>query len=365
MALTPQLIKDQEFQVKFRGVDPLEVRDYLESIADEFFELQEQCKEQLEELEGLRQAKDSSEEYNSSLETDMKFTRKISEELKEGCSQKEEKIKELNKEVEELQLRIADMEQENAERDEEVSEATARIEEAEDAVKVVQTEKEILRNKIEILKEQNNDLKKEEVDFKSTLATAQSFAEDLKQKSRQEAEQMIADANAAITKIREDAHEELERLPREIDSLKKKKSDVKSDLKATLASYLETIEVFYPDEEEDDQEEVGEEGAEIGEATESIPVEEEAVQEGDDADTPQGTDDLFQTFAISDDGSLAEEDVERLNADPATAGAPVTDGDILESLLQDSPDDNSSDDAFSLKDMFSLDTRDEDKKDAA
>jgi len=54
MAITPQLIKDQEFQIKFRGCDPLEVRDYLETIADEFFELQEQCKEQFEELELLR-----------------------------------------------------------------------------------------------------------------------------------------------------------------------------------------------------------------------------------------------------------------------------------------------------------------------
>jgi DivIVA domain-containing protein len=365
MALTPQLIKDQEFQVKFRGCDPLEVRDYLESIADEFFELQEQCKEQLEELEELRQAKDSSAEYNSSLETDMQFTRKISEELKDGCSQKEERIKELNKEVEELQLRIADMDQENAERDEEVSEATARIEEAEDAVKVVQTEKEILHNKIEILKEQNQDLKKEEVDFKSTLATAQSFAEDLKEKSRQEAEQMIADANAAITKIREDAHAELERLPREIDSLKQKKSEVKSDLKATLASYLETIEVFYPDEDDVGDQEAQEAEETQAEVAENAPVPDDLPQE-ESTDDSQGTEDLFQTIAISDDGSLAADDVERLNAHPTSAGAPVMDGDILDSLLRDTSDEQSGDeDSLSLKDMFSLETRDEDKKNAA
>ncbi|RUM46731.1 MAG: DivIVA domain-containing protein, partial [Desulfocapsa sp.] len=32
MTITPQLIKDQEFESKFRGFDPIEVRDYLETI---------------------------------------------------------------------------------------------------------------------------------------------------------------------------------------------------------------------------------------------------------------------------------------------------------------------------------------------
>lgn len=359
MALTPQLIKDQEFQVKFRGCDPIEVRDYLESIADEFFELQEQYKEQYEELKALRQEKDSSVEYNSSLETDMQFTRKMSEELKEGCSQKEEKIKELSEEVEELLLRIADMEQENSERDEEVSAATAKIEEAEAAVKVVETEKEILRNKIEILREQNEDLKKEEVDFKSTLAAAQSFAEDLKEKSRIEARQMIADANNAITKIREDAHDELERLPLEIEALKKKKSEVKADLKATLASYLETIEVFYPDE--DQEMETSGDLAEEEEASGEEFISEDGGEEGLQA---KDKDELFQKIAISDDGSLAPEDVERL-----TIGATEktgTDAELLDSLLQGKGDaGRAGDEAFSLGDMFSLDTRDEDKKDPA
>ncbi len=357
MALTPQLIKDQEFQVKFRGCDPIEVRDYLESIADEFFELQEHYKEQFEELEALRQEKDSSVEYNSSLETDMQFTRKMSEELKEGCSQKEENIKELSKEVEELHLRIADMEQENSERDEEVSAATARIEEAEAAVKVVETEKEILRNKIEILREQNEDLKKEEVDFKSTLAAAQSFAEDLKEKSRIEARQMIADANDAITKIREDAYAELERLPLEIDALKKKKSEVKADLKATLASYLETIEVFYPDEDEETEVSGG-----LVEAEEAAG--EESTPEGGAEEGTQAEDELFEKITISDDGTLTPEDVERLNA--GTTEKTDTDADILDSLLQDNGDGGSAGgEAFSLGDMFSLETRDEDKKDAA
>ncbi|GEM_PF-274474 len=354
MTLTPQLIKDQEFQVKFRGCDPLEVRDYLETIADEFFELQEQCKEYLEELELLRKEKETSEDYNSSLETDMEFTRKISEELKEGCVQKEEKLKELNKEVEELQLRIADMEQENVERDEEVSAASAKVEEAEAALKEAETEKESLRAKIELLREQNSELKKEEVDFKSALATAQQFAEDLKEKSRLEAEEMIAAAKAEIEKIRDDAHAELTRLPIEIAALKKKKSEVKEELKSTLESYLETIDVFYPDEDDESESDdtAEEESTEVTLSAESEP---EAVPE---ADEPKDLDDLFEKIEINEDGSVAAEDFEKLSSSSASSSDLAEDA--LESLLRGDQA-GADDDEFNLKDMFTLELKDEEK----
>lgn len=338
MAITPQLIKDQEFQLKFRGCDPLEVRDYLETIADEFFELQQLCKEQSEELEALRKEKETSADYTGSLETDMEFTRKISEELKDGCTQKEEKVRELTKEVEELQLRIADMEQENAERDEEVSAASAKVDEVEAALKKVEAEKTSLQNKIEILHEQNNDLKKEEVDFKATLATAQRFAEDLKAKSKIQAAEMIAEAESEINKIRDDAHEELERLPREIEALQKKKGEVKADLKMTLQSYLETIEVFYPDDEE--EESVTSEGV-IGEGSEEC-------------------DELFQTIEIKDDGSIDPDDMGKLNDSPVQSSASIEE-EVLESLLSNGGAGEKSDDIFSLKDMFSLETAEDEK----
>lgn len=342
MPLTPQLIKDQEFQVKFRGCDPIEVRDYLEIIANEFFELQEQCKEQLDELEILHESNKTSENYQSSLETDMEFTRKISDELKDGCAQKEEKIKELAAEVEELQLRIADMEQENVEHDEELSTAEARIEEAEAAVKEAVTEKESLQNKIEILQQQNEDLKKDEVDFKSTLATAQQFAEDLKEKSKIQAEEMIAVANAEITQILDAAHDELEHLPREIDALKKKKAEVKEDLKATLESYLETIDVFYPD---DDKDEISPEYTEVMEVEEN--------------------EELFQKIEINEDGSLSPEDLKKIQLDSEDEERPSPkdlDEDVIESLLRGDEVIDSTDDSYSLEDMFSLETRKEKKK---
>ena len=319
MSVTPQQIKDQEFESKFRGFDPIEVKDYLETIADEFFELQEKNKEQEEELEMLREAKIASEEYNSSLETDMEFTRKISEELKDGCAQKDAKVTELVKEVEELQLRIADMEQENREHDEEVSAVEAAREEVEEALKAAKLESESLKSKIDILQEQNNELKKEEVDFKSTLATAQRFAEDLKEKSRIEAEEMIEEAKAEIERIRNDAEEELARLPREIEALEKKKATARAEVKTLLENYLETIDVFFPDDEETDE-------------SEAVP---------DD-----GGDELFQKIVLDDDGNTISDGVPDVDASMDEA---------LDSILSGGGSGTEGDEEKTLKDIFSLD----------
>ena len=325
MTITPQLIKDQEFESKFRGFDPIEVKDYLETIADEFFELQEKCKEQEEELNVLREAKESSEEYNSSLETDIEFTRKISEELKDGCTQKEEKVQELTAEVEELQLRIADMEQENAERDEEISAVEAVRKDGE-------LEADTLRNKIAILQEQNNELKKEEVDFKSTLATAQRFAEDLKERSQVEAIEIVEEARAEIERIRNDAQEELDRLPLEIEALEKKKGMARAEVKALLENYLETIDVFFPED------------------SEGTTAESDAMRLEDDGG------DLFQKIVLDDDGNVSPEDAEGIESS--------MDEDALDSLLRTGGSNGQGDDDQTLKEMFSLDDAEGEKKDS-
>lgn len=284
MSITPQMIKDQEFEVKFRGFDPIEVRDYLEVIANEFFEMQEMYKEQLEDLEELRAEKEDFESQNSSLEADIDVGRKLTEELTENCVKKEETIQELNKEIEELQLRIADVEQEKMEQEEEVSAAEARIEEMEVALKEAKEENERIGRKVALLQDKNDDLQKEEVNFKSTLATAQRFAEDLMEKSMTEAEELIDAAHVEINTIRENAQEELARLPQEIEILKKKKGKVKNELKAILERYLETLDV-YNFEGEDAKGAAGDEGEY----------------------------DLFQKVEIGEDGTITKEDLDKFD----------------------------------------------------
>jgi len=57
--LTPQAIKDQEFQIKFRGYDAIEVNAYLELLAEDFFELTEQNRIQADEIQALQSEQES------------------------------------------------------------------------------------------------------------------------------------------------------------------------------------------------------------------------------------------------------------------------------------------------------------------
>ena len=71
MAITPQAIKDQEFRVKLRGYDTIEVKAYLELIADEFFEMFEQAKQQTDYIDGLIEEKEELIDLRLRIEGDM------------------------------------------------------------------------------------------------------------------------------------------------------------------------------------------------------------------------------------------------------------------------------------------------------
>lgn len=330
MFITPQLIKDQEFQSKFRGFDPIEVKDYLEIIANEFFELQEQCKEHLDELESLREDQKSSESITTTLRTDLESAQKTSEELEEKYELKKNDFDELTEKVDELKLRINELEKEKEEHDKEVSTVLASIEEAEEATKAVESEKERLQNKIDTLLEQNSALQKDEVDFKSTLTAAQLFAEDLREKSKVEADKMIVDAKDEIEKIREDAHEELERLPREISELKKKKDEVKADLISTLKGYLDSIDVVSSDSED------------------SHPVE---------------SSELFQKIELDENGALkaATDDTLTDSGNEISSELHVVEK-AIDSLFSDDLQENTEADDVAMEGMFNLPTDEEQRK---
>ncbi len=67
MAITPQAIQDQEFQSKFRGYDTVEVKAYLELIAEEFYELLEQVRQQFDELDVIVAERDALQDQKRAL----------------------------------------------------------------------------------------------------------------------------------------------------------------------------------------------------------------------------------------------------------------------------------------------------------
>ena len=108
MAITPQAIKDQEFQIKFRGYDAIEVKAYLELIAEEFFEVFEQVRQQNEDIEGLTEEKEDLNELHSLLEGDMTALQRKYDQISAEAGQTNAGNTTLLKEIEDLKAHVSD-----------------------------------------------------------------------------------------------------------------------------------------------------------------------------------------------------------------------------------------------------------------
>jgi DivIVA domain-containing protein len=246
--LTPQAIKDQEFQIKFRGYDAIEVKAYLELLAEDYFELTEQTRVHEEEIDSLRLEIETLKNQNADLEAEIEEGK----ERTEGkLSEVDEEQEQMEKEVLELRKKLQEIEEANVSIKEENETCQELIEELEEKVAGVEEEKaqeqaaaEKLKAKVDTLQERNSELKQEGADFKTTILAAQNFANNLRETTEENAKKIIEEAKAEVAQFRADAQEELTRLPREIEELEDRKSMIRGELKDLLHSYLGGLDVF-------------------------------------------------------------------------------------------------------------------------
>ncbi len=287
--LTPQSIKDQEFQTKFRGYEPIEVRAYLELLAEDFFELTEQNRLQAEEIESLLAEQESLQKSKDALVDEVKISQEnvegIQEETLDGYKRKDAEIAELTEKLAAVTASLADLEEQNAAYREKIAEMETQLAAGSGAGFQEQMEIEKLRGRIELLEEQNRELKQEGMDFKTTILTAQKFADNLRQTSQEDAKKIMAEARAEIDRFRMDAEAELARLPLEIEELHQQKIKVRKDLETTLYAYLEALEAL------------------------DIPPVAAANNKEDDLA------DLFQSIQLPDDENVDQDDIDQLNRD--------------------------------------------------
>ena len=302
MSITPQAIKDQEFQVKFRGFDTLEVKAYLELLAEEFFELHEQNRKMAEEGAGFASDVETLQREKEEARRDGRKRIEELENLKDEIKRQENQTIALQKEVEELrgkldsslkETELAKEMVESAEErmkseqaiaasklQEERDEAEARRVAEHESAQQIRLEIEKLRHEIKILEEQNRELKKGEADFKTAIVAAQKFSEDLKKRAEKEARQMMERAKTDVENFRKQAHEELSRLPVEIEKLHKKRNEIRDELKMVLQSYLHNLDIF---------------------------------SEAKDIEREEDLSELFQSIQLPEDGEIDHMDLEDLN----------------------------------------------------
>ncbi len=218
--LTPQAIKDQEFQTKFRGYDSIEVRAYLELLAEDFFDISEKNRSLSEEIEALRAQRDFD---------DVAGLREKLAAVEEQCDiLREEKVR-LAEEAEKLQEQLSPEQRETD-----------------------RAEIERLRARVAVLETQNEELKSQGLDFKSTILAAQNFADNLKESSQAEAAQLMENAKREVESFRAEFEVEMAYLPEEIERLRAKKNEVREELRAVLNRYLQALEEAAEDEDDVD-----------------------------------------------------------------------------------------------------------------
>ncbi|SHO46238.1 DivIVA domain-containing protein [Desulfopila aestuarii] len=253
MSITPQAIKDQEFQVKFRGYDTIEVKAYLELLAEEFFELHEVRRRQEDEYAELYEEVQALKEERENLVEESRQREERSEKSVIQFLEKDEMIVELQKQIASLEEQVAASDQEKnlqqeawgrqeAELREEIEQLRGRLAENQSDASDNSGEVEKLRGQIELLEKQVAEFKKEEVDFKTALVAAQRFADDVKNKAKEEADQMLEQAISEVEIYRKEAEQELANLPVEIEQLRSKKAEVREELKAVLTFYLKKLD---------------------------------------------------------------------------------------------------------------------------
>lgn len=246
--LTPQAIKDQEFQIKFRGYDAIEVKAYLELLAEDFFEVTEQNRVQAEEIEALRAEQESLVREKETLIAEVKASQDnadgIQSDIEEGYKHKDLEIEELREKLAAAEKKVEEHQLQSEAQAEKIEELEEQLTGDMSLSQQEQSELEKLRVRVAVLEETNNELKKEGVDFKTTILAAQKFADSLRETSETEAAQLLENARLEVEKFKADAEAELAHLPKEINQLKEKKGRVKEELKNTLLAYLNALDEF-------------------------------------------------------------------------------------------------------------------------
>jgi DivIVA domain-containing protein len=277
--LTPQAIKDQDFQIKFRGYDAIEVKAYLELLAEDFFELTEQNRLQAEEIESLRTELEFLQREKDNFVAEVRLSQENAEtiqaQIEQGYRHKDDEILALKADLESTRSTGDAVTEENRQLRQTLREVEEKNRGDVGVARQDQAEIERLRARLQLLEEQNSELKQQGLDFKTTILAAQKFADALRHNSEEEARQLMEKAREDVQRFRTEASAELARLPKEIENLHQERLRVRDELKAMLHSYLEALEIF-PDKEAAIKED------ELSDLYESILLPDEDTPEGDD-----------------------------------------------------------------------------------
>ena len=102
-------------------------------------------------------------------------------------------------------------------------------------------ENRTLKAKIETMTQELEVFRQDETSFKNAILSAQKVVDEMKKKSRSEANRVVMQANAEVTQLKDEANREIAALEAKVDQLKGMQSKILGDLRGVLNGYLEQL----------------------------------------------------------------------------------------------------------------------------
>lgn len=123
-----------------------------------------------------------------------------------------------------------------------VEEVDSFLEKIAAAFQAVSEENQQLKGRLETLEQELATYHNQQKSFQNAIIAAQNVADGMKAKSREEAEEIVTEAQEEARLRREDAEREMAELKRKIDHLKSLREQAHEDMRQQLKSYLHMLE---------------------------------------------------------------------------------------------------------------------------
>jgi cell division initiation protein len=103
-------------------------------------------------------------------------------------------------------------------------------------------ENRTLKAKIETMTQDIEVFRQDESSFRSAIVSAQKVGDEMKKKSRSDANRLLAQVTAEVTQLRDEANKEVTTLEARVDQLKGMQTKIMGDLRGVLNGYLDQLD---------------------------------------------------------------------------------------------------------------------------
>lgn len=122
-----------------------------------------------------------------------------------------------------------------------VEEVDGFLEQVAENFLMLQEENRTAKAKIEAMTQELEGFRQDESSFKSAILSAQKVGDEMKRKSRSDANRMLALATAEVTQLKDKANSEIAALEERVEQLRGMQSKIMADLRGVLNNYLDQL----------------------------------------------------------------------------------------------------------------------------